>query len=88
MMRYDRDQKTGLPYTRARWLWKSRRISRELVVLQVEVRRQRQQNVDVVAFAVELDQLATPIPAPLFGDFAKTLQHRRCDAVFGDTWSR
>jgi len=50
-------------------LWKSRRISRELVVFevideagQVEVRRQRQQNVDVVGFAVELDQLATPIP--------------------------
>jgi len=33
---------------------------------QVEVRRQRQQNVDVVDFAVELDQFATPIPALLF----------------------
>jgi len=35
----------------------------------------------VVGFAVELDQLATPIPAALFGDFAKTLQHRRRDAL-------
>ena len=36
---------------------------------------------DVVGFAVELDQLATPIPAPLFCDFAKTLKHRRRDAL-------
>ena len=41
---------------------------------QVKVRRKLQQNVDVVGFTVELDQLAAPILAALTGDITQAGQ--------------
>jgi hypothetical protein len=88
MMPYDRDQNTGFLVDTGEGVVEvatDQLGTCRLEVIdeagQLEVRRQRQQTVDVVGFAVELAQLATPIPAPLFCDFAKTLKHRRCDAL-------
>ena len=87
MMQYERDQKTGLPYTPRSSRPKSRRINPAAGRLhvvdearQLKIGRQLQ-DVHVVGLAVELDELAAPIRAALCDDFSSAIEHRPGDAL-------